>query len=143
MMPSSKKLIVEYEFDFYLIGIVSPVREYKLAWLINKMLGIHLVKKPDLEINFINNKLIISNFKSGMEPRMYRLLKNQSVGEPAGKPYYLLPELKNFDFLLMISDESNTVVMDDLLENIRQIPEVYYVMQTDLSQLDSKENLIF
>lgn len=142
-MPTSKKLIIEYDFDFYLIGIVSPVREYKLAWLINKTLGIRLVKEPDLVINFINNNLIISNFKSGTEQRMHRLLKNQSVGEPSGKPYYLLPELKNFDFLLMISDESNTIVMDNILEKIRQVPEIYYVMETDLSQLDSKENLIF
>ena len=142
-MPASKKLIVAYDFDFYLIGIVSPVREYKLAWRLNKTLGIRLVKKPDLVINFIHNNLIISNFKSGTEHRMYRLLKNQSEGEPFGKPYYLLPELKNFDFLLMISDESNTIVMDDMIEKIRQIPDVHYVTQTDLSQLDSKENLIF
>lgn len=142
-MPSTKKLIVEYEYDFYLIGIVSPVREYKLAWLINKTLGIHLVKKQDLDINFINNSLIISNFKSGIGHGMYRLLKNQSVDEPVGKPYYLLPELKNFDFLLMISDESNTIAVEDILEKLRQIPEIYYVVQTDLSHLDSRENLIF
>lgn len=142
-MPASKKLIVEYDYDFYLIGIVSPVREYKLAWLINRALGIRFVKEQDLVINFINNNLIISNFKSGTEHRTYRLLKNQSVVEPVGKPYYLLPELKNFDFLVMISDESDTISVEDILEKLRQIPEVYYVVQTDLSHLDSRENLIF
>lgn len=142
-MPSSKKLIVEYDFDFYLAGIVSPAKEYKLAWLINKLLRIRLVKKQDLMINFIHSSLIISNFKCKTEYRVFRLLKNQSLGEPSGKPNYLLPELRNFDFFLMISDESNTIVMDDIMEKIRQLPEVYYVTQTDLSHLDSKENLIF
>ena len=142
-MPASKKLIVEYNFDFYLIGIVSPAKEYKLAWLLNKMLGICLIKQPDLEINFINNDLIISNFKAEAGNCVYRLLKNQSVGEVMGKPYYLLPELKNFDFMFMISDEGNTVMVENALEKMRQVPEIHYVLQADLSQLDSKENLIF
>jgi hypothetical protein len=60
-----------------------------------------------------------------------------------GKPYYLLPELKNFDFMLMISDESNTIAVEEVLEKLRQLPDLYYVMQADLSHLDSKENLIF
>jgi len=142
-MPTNKKLIVAYDFDFDLIGIVSPVKEYKLAWLINKMLGIRLVRQPDLSISFINNNLVISNFKAGTERCIYRLLKNQSVGEVMGNPNYLLPELKNFDFILMISDESNTIAVEDVLEKLRQLPELYYVMQADLSNLDSKENLIF
>ncbi len=142
-MPFSKRLIIEYDFEFDLIGIVSHVKEYKLAWLLNNILGIRLVKQKDLAINFTNNNLIISNFEFATEYLTYQLLKNQSVCKPTGKPYYLLPELKKFDFLLMIKDESGTIVLDEVIKKIRKLSEVYYIMQADLSQLDSKENLIF
>jgi len=142
-MPFSKRLIIEYDFEFDLIGIVSHVKEYKLAWLLNNILGIRLVKQKDLAINFTNNNLIISNFEFATEYLTYQLLKNQSVCKPTGKPYYLLPELKKFDFLLMIKDESGIIVLDEVIKKIRKLSEVYYTMQADLSQLDSKENLIF
>ena len=39
------KLIIEYEYDFNLIGLISTAKGYKLAWELNQALGIHLVKQ--------------------------------------------------------------------------------------------------
>ena len=41
------KLVIEYDFDFELLGILSSARGYKLAWEINQALGIQLVKQQD------------------------------------------------------------------------------------------------
>jgi hypothetical protein len=44
------KLIIEYEFDFELFGMSTAAKGYKLAWEINRVLGIHFVKKDDLRV---------------------------------------------------------------------------------------------
>lgn len=36
------KLLYETTFDFDLLGLVAPLKDYKLAWLINTTLGIRL-----------------------------------------------------------------------------------------------------
>ena len=44
------RLAAVYEFDFELIGIVSMVKEYKLAWNLNQLNLFHLVKAEDIKI---------------------------------------------------------------------------------------------
>ena len=57
------KLVMDYEYDFDLYGIVAPIKEYKLAWLLNNEFGWNLSKSKDIEVDFLNNgKLVISNF---------------------------------------------------------------------------------
>ena len=43
------KLVIDYEYDFNLIGIISTAKGYKLAWELNQALGIHLVKQSEKE----------------------------------------------------------------------------------------------
>ena len=50
------KLIIDYTFDFELIGLISIVKGYKLAWELNHILQINLVKQPDLVVGFKNNE---------------------------------------------------------------------------------------
>ena len=49
------KLIIDYQFDFELFGVIATVKGYKLAWEINQELGIQLIKQPDLVVGFKNN----------------------------------------------------------------------------------------
>ena len=57
------KLLVEPTFDFELLGIVSPIRDYRMAWLVNKELELNLVKADDLELEFLSaEKLEISQY---------------------------------------------------------------------------------
>lgn len=52
------KLHVEPTFDFELLGIVSPIRDYRMAWLVNKELDLNLVKADDLELEFLSAEKI-------------------------------------------------------------------------------------
>ena len=45
------QLLVDFDYDFLLIGIVCHQRDYRLTWAINKAFNIELVRLPDdLEI---------------------------------------------------------------------------------------------
>jgi hypothetical protein len=141
---AKNKLIVEYEYDFDLYGIISPSRDYKLAWLINQGLSIHLVKEADIEISFINNeKLVISNYLYKTEHTQLRLLKNKSEDRTTDKMNYLIPELNRFDYFIM----KNGILDDhgdaELINQIQKIKEIQYITALDIKKLKSKENLIF
>lgn len=136
------RLLVDYEYDFTLMAILSPMREYKLAWHINQHLHIRLVKEKDVELNFTNQpNLCISNYIFATEHSVFRLLKNRSVGEE--EQGFLLPELKQFDYLIMLQGEGDFFDKDALPAMLQKIPTVEFVKPIDVNNLKSKENLIF
>lgn len=141
-----KKLRLDHEFhyDFSLIGITCTIKEYKLAWKLNHLLEIQMHKEKDIEIEFIKNKkLVISNYLFETENSQIRLLKNKSSEEDSDQSAYLMPELKEFDYLLMVKGFEDTFSLVGLKGLIASIPEVLYSKIFSIDSLKSKENLIF
>ena len=66
-----------------------------------------------------------------------------STIEKVVKTYYLLPELKNVDFLIKISNDDRYLDEKMMLEKIQSIPQVIATYTIDVDQLKSKDNLIF
>jgi len=142
MVIKKNKLIINYEFDFELIGLISPYKEYKIAWLINHCLKVHLVKMEDIELEFIDNNIFISNFSYETGNSIFRLIKNKNIiGEDS--LVYLLPEMKEFDYLIMLEGQGDSFLVHDIVENLKSVEEIQYITQVDISKLKSKENLIF
>lgn len=138
------KLIVEYEYDFHLLGVISPGKEYKLAWLINEVLGIRLIKAKDLVLEFLNNKnIIISNYLFKTEHSIFRLIRNKSYGRNNEGQSYLLPELKDFDYLIIFKGFEDTYNTSEIIDKLKLIKEIQYLQKIEINALKSKENLIF
>jgi hypothetical protein len=136
------KLLIDYEFDFTLFALLTDLREYKLAWHINQALHIRLVKEEDLRFNFLNSQnLIISNYKFATEHTTFRLLKNKSVQD--GSNIFLIPELSQFDFLIMLQGVGDFFEGIDVEKALKEIPLVQYLSNVNINQLKSRENLIF
>ena len=138
------KLVIDYEFNFELIGILTQVKEYKLAWTINQTLNIHLKKCEDFVIQFLNNKsLTISNylFKTGRSK--IRLLKNKSYEKNENNELYLLPEIRQFDYLLQIYNEGDSFDSKMIREKLAENIFIDYITPIELDKLKSKDNLIF
>ncbi len=136
------KLLIDYEYDFSLFSLLTNLREYKLAWHINQVLHIRLVKEEDLRFNFLNSQnLIISNYKFATEHTTFRLLKNKSVQE--GSNSCLIPELSQFDYLIMLQGVGDFFEGIDVEKALKEIPLVQYLSNVNINQLKSRENLIF
>ncbi len=139
-----KRLEADIDYDFTIIGLICPLKEYKLAWYLNGSLGIQLIKEQDIEIEFIKDQnLLISNYFYETEHSYYRVLKNRSVSEFDDKPAYILPELNRFDYLVLASGFEDSYPIGELKNMISQIPKVQYVQTFPVDTLKSKENLIF
>ena len=135
------KLVIEYDFDFELLGITSAARGYKLAWEINQHLGIRLVKQPDLMVGFKNNEEKSFSFYAYQTPlNRLKLFKNKPGDQDSGK-YYLIPEFPHYDFIILAAMEEHFT--HSLLKHIRSIPAVELVASIPLEGLKSKSNFIF
>ncbi len=138
------KLELIYEFDFELAGIVCNKKEYKLAWHVNSVLETSLAKQQDIKIEFSNQPaMVISNFRYETEFIEMELLQNKLISGGGNKPQFLLPELKQFDFLLKLKDATGELSISDVCTKIREIPLIEYVAKLNFDELKSKENLLY
>jgi hypothetical protein len=136
------KLLVEPTFDFELLGIVSPIRDYRMAWLVNKELELNLVKADDLELEFLSaEKLEISQYFLSLPHGFIQLLKNKALNS-SEQLAYLIPELKNLDYFLLVQDETDQLELSNFMEKLSQNPLVQSIVRIDISKLKSKENLL-
>ena len=140
MKKSTLRLTVQYEFD--LIGLVAPVKDYKMAWLINDTLGIKLVKAMDYRMEFLNQPdLIISQYIIKKEHGFIQLLKNRSFSN-TGLVRYLVPELKIMDYFLVLQDFTFEMDINSYIEDLSANSLIQNVVKLDIAKLKSKENLL-
>lgn len=139
-----KKLEADIDFDFVVVGLICPLKEYKLAWYLNRALDIQLVKESDIKIEFLKKEnLLVSNYLYQTEHSYFRVLKNRSIDELEEKPAYLMPELNKFDFIVLAQGFEDTYSLKELKDAIGGVPKIQYVQAFQIDGLKSKENLIF
>lgn len=137
-------LDVEYDCDFELFGLVSSSREHTLAWTLNQALRLRLVKQQDLIYDLLTKgRLVISNYLYATETLTLRLLRNRSLDPSPLKKPFLAPDIKEYDYLLQVSNGSGTLAASELIDHLTALPAVQYVCQFDPNELKFKENLLF
>ena len=135
------KLVIEYEFDFQLLGIITSAKGYKLAWEINKKLRINLVRQDDLIVGFRKaNEKSFAHYSYETRLNRLKLFKNKPVDADSGK-YYLVPEFPHYDFIILTQMEENS--LQTLLPQLREIPSIELMAPISLDGLKSKSNFIF
>ena len=136
-------LYVHYQHDYYLYGLASSKAGYKLAWLLNRALRWKLKRAEDLRLDFPDDpSLLISNFIFTTAHRTFRLLRNQAFTADETTTF-LLPELKQWDFLLHIQDPSTTFDHDHFLREVRRLEDVQRAERIEIDSVEHKENLLF
>lgn len=135
------KLILDYDYDFLLIGISCHAKDYKLAWALNRQLNIDMERKNDFSIQ-LKKKTEASvfpyfSFVNEEEQLRYVLVGNR------GESSYLIPEQKQTDFFLVIDGYYEMVNSEELIQQLKAISIILTAYQIDPDELKSKQNLIF
>jgi len=139
----SFRLDIDYEYDFDLYGVVSSSKEYTLAWALNKYFRIRLIKQADLCIDFLNKgRLVISNYLHRAEHGTIRLFRNRSVGVSTLHAPFLVPDIKEYDYVIQVSGGLDQL-QQELLSTLNAVPLVQFVRPFDPNCLRHKENLLF
>ncbi|WP_022824052.1 IPExxxVDY family protein [Hymenobacter norwichensis] len=137
-------LDVEYDCNFDLFGVVSSSREHMLAWQLNQSLRLRLVKQQDLIYDLLSQgRLVISNYLHATEHLTLRLLRNRSLDPSVLKKPFLAPDIKEYDYLIQVSNGSGMLAADTLMQELTALPVVQYACQFDPNSLKFKENLLF
>ncbi|HEY3406080.1 MAG TPA: IPExxxVDY family protein [Ohtaekwangia sp.] len=136
------KLIIDYEFDFNLMGLLATVKGYKLAWEINQALHIQLIKQPDLVVGFKNEaERSFSFYAFETQFNRLKLFKNKPSETDPGK-YFLIPEFPHFDFIILAAMK-DLYAPQQLLDLIKSVPSVQLASYIPMEGLKSKSNFIF
>ncbi|MDG5490954.1 IPExxxVDY family protein [Psychroserpens sp. SPM9] len=155
------KLVVDdfYDASFSLLAIHCRLEDYRLAYLLNKHLGLNLVRKPqDLDYNYFAASFSIYEWENTKFDTVWNLVSNvckkeeaalQSSGSLFQNPttirrtVNLLPELKTVDYLIKVSNEHRHFNEKLILNKIQSIPQVITTYSVDIDQIKSKDHLIF
>lgn len=142
MKKHSLDIAYDYSFDVY--GLVSTGRDYKLVWALNKLLKLRLTKQQDLRYDLNGVECLeISNYQFVTEHSEVRLFRNRTLGHSTLKKPFLLPDIKEYDYVLQIIGAVQQLYPTELMSNLRRVPLVQYVKKFDPLTLKFKENLIF
>lgn len=132
-------LHLEEDYDFSLIGISSHTKDYRLCWELNKLFNIDLTRSEDLEITKNKNTSRYSFY-------MFNDIDNHTdlfLVSNAGDSGFLIPEYKKVDFFYMLKGNIVDYRVDDIISKINQLPLVLTSFAIDVTQLKSKQNLLF
>lgn len=134
------RLEIEYSYDFELLALTTSAKSYKLAWELNRLLNIRLVRKPDLIVQVRSQYLTYSVHAHESPVNTLRLFRNKS-NETESSKNLLVPEYPHGDFIFMIQGEE--LQSKRLREELRNIPSIELVAFIPLDALKSKDNFIF
>lgn len=138
---ADKKIKNELPADYQLIGIASSLREYKLCYHLNQLLGCDFRKLKDLIFGSAERTRTVqfSVFKAGEEEDLNKFIifTNKSLGE------VLLPEVSNFDYIVQVHGPYEAEDVDHLINGIKKLPEVMMTAEIPLKKIKSKERLVY
>jgi len=137
-----KRLDIEYSYDFELIGVISSAKGYKLAWDLNRQLGVRLVKQKDVGIQF-NNGITgtFAHFSYESAVNVLRLFRNKANEAEAARNF-LVQEYPHLDFVVL-SQGADKWGSGQLQEHLRGVSSVEMVASIPLGTVKSKDYFIF
>ncbi|MCU4188052.1 IPExxxVDY family protein [Flavobacterium sp. HXWNR29] len=143
--------------DYELIAVHSSLDDYKLAYMLNKELGVQLSKNlAYVEIAIPEGKSAFSNYIFDDEKNdvVWTLIENKttiinsnkqttSLFEQVDITVFLLPEFKKADYLIKIENIDYGFDSESIVDKIQEIKNVTTAYAIDITNLKSKNNLIF
>ncbi len=144
--------------DFSLFAIHTALEDYRLAYFLNKYLGINLCRK-EFDLDFVSSKGNFSVFEYFDQTNFlqWSLISNIYNHNISAKIFNdglfenpdnivqkvnLLNEYKNVNYLLKIENNDNQVDLEKTVKEIKNISQIITVYDIN-KDLKNKENLIF
>jgi len=143
---------------FSLFAIHTDLDDYRLAYFLNKYLGINLCRKT-FDLDFVNSKGSFSVFEyidqtNFLKWSLISNIYNYNFSAKASnddlfvesnnlvQKVNLLTEYKNVNYLLKIENNESQVDLEAIAKEIKSIPQVITLYDIN-KDLKNKENLIF
>ena len=154
------KLLVDdcEDLNYSLLAVHCEMDDYRLAYFLNQSLETRLARTRE-DLDFVTSLASFSVFE-WINPQLqtnWHLIKNSCLVEEVAisqglfsetnqkswVSHSLLPEYQSVDYLLKINNGGGFINEKQILNKIQKITNVSTAYSLDISQLKSKEHLIF
>ena len=127
-----------YADDFKVVGIVSNSKEYKIAWILNNLLNINLIKSDNILIKLINNQLISVSCLNYKDKKKYiRLLTNRLNNKENVKSHFI-SKLSKFDYFLQFSVNFFEFESFNIINELKRDNRIQFANFVDVNKLKEK-----
>ncbi|MCS6933797.1 MAG: IPExxxVDY family protein [Chitinophagales bacterium] len=138
---SARTIQNRFEDDYRLIGIATTLKEYRLAYLLNELLGCDFRKIKDIifESAARERNVFFSVMKAegNYGKTIYVFFANKNGTD------VLLPEAGTFDYLLKLQGECSDEHIHAVCTQVQQWEEVVMCCEIPLERVKNKERLIY
>ncbi len=133
-----------YDINYDLFGIVSNIKEYKLAWILNKIFSIDLIKFDDLIIIKNNQKTFqVSNYFYETDEFIIRILKNRLLNRNNdNNEKFLINKLSKFDYLFQVYNSSNEFNKRKIINKLNAESSIQFANFVDINLIKEKDLLL-
>lgn len=126
--------------DIAIIGINSQLRDYRLAFFLNKDIDLSLNRLNDLPVfaekeNLLPEYPLFYCHQPSQRAHFYLLGNNHVTSK-------IIPVYKQADYLLMVRGQFELENITSLTQNIRKISGVQLVFNLDLSKVKNLEGIM-
>ena len=135
MVKKKRKIVVEPFDDIKIIGICTHLEDFKLAWHINKLLNINLVKYSDI-INEDGFEFSFYLYDGGENCNTYNLVE---IANSEARWVNFSPAT---DYLIVIRNFINDDTLMKNLDKIRHIEGVQFAYLIDLDTNSKIDTLL-
>jgi hypothetical protein len=128
-----------YAIGYKLAGIVCTIPDYRLAWKLNRHLELNFEMEEEIVIYEQNSPIAYFSRFEAFDPMnrlVYTLIENKSAG------HVFVPELKQFDYLLMVTDAIDFFDLKTTISQAKNISELNWITEIDHIKIKSTTQLI-
>ncbi|QQR99185.1 MAG: IPExxxVDY family protein [Sphingobacteriales bacterium] len=140
MIKKNKNIIDSISFNFNIWGINSPLEDYRLCWLLNKILDWKLKRVDDIAFYQQKEKRYINfnayKYVNELDFYTIEIIKNKHDGN------ILIPEMKNFDYIFLFQGEEDYFNKDEITQVLKQIKGIQSIFEIDIENIKTKYNLL-
>ena len=132
------KLDYKHDYDFLLVGIICSHRDIKLGYELNQNLSLDFSRMNDVEVpaGRPGSHTRHSYFSCpGSDGGFYHLINNRDKDGTG----YFIPEMRNFDFFLLVCEVPGNFDLTALVKSIRQIEIVAGTFPIEPSEIKSAD----
>jgi hypothetical protein len=135
-MPRHK---VDYDYDFFLVGVSCHEKDYRFVWSVNQALGADFSRAQSLEIKEKSQKgnFQVFHFADEEMHADYYIVQNKN------ETGILVPEKKTADYLLLVKGDLYDELKEKIISRIKTIKQVLTAFEIFPAELKSKQHLIF
>ena len=136
MIVTERKDLNRKTLNYNVIGIVSTFKEYKVAWHLNQLFDINLIKKKDEEVRLVNSSVIkISFLEFKIGKRHIKLISNKLKKSSKSN---LISSLSNFDFFIIFSKNFFEFEDYDIIDRLKTNNTFQFANFVDINKLKDK-----